>query len=61
VQWLGQADRRRRGIQQCQLLRREPEAGRLQEILELPARKHGDARRCAMYLVACLQETDPGR
>ncbi len=29
--------------------------------LELPARKHGDARRSAMYLVACLQDTDPGR
>lgn len=29
--------------------------------LELPARKRGDARRCAGYLVACLQDTDPGR
>jgi hypothetical protein len=29
--------------------------------LELPARKHGDARRSAMYLVACLQDADPGR
>jgi AcrR family transcriptional regulator len=29
--------------------------------LELPAREHGDARRCAMYLVACLQDTAPGR
>ena len=29
--------------------------------LELPAREHGDARRCAMYLVACLQDADPGR
>jgi hypothetical protein len=29
--------------------------------LELPARKHGDARRSAMYLVACLQDTDPDR
>ena len=28
--------------------------------LELPARKHGDARRSAMYLVACLQETGSG-
>ena len=29
--------------------------------LELPARKHGDARRSAMHLVVCLQETGPGR
>ena len=29
--------------------------------LELPAREHGDARRCAMHLVACLQDTAPGR
>jgi AcrR family transcriptional regulator len=27
--------------------------------LELPARKHGDTRRSAMYLVACLQDADP--
>jgi hypothetical protein len=29
--------------------------------LELPARKHGDARRCATYLVARLQDADAGR
>jgi AcrR family transcriptional regulator len=29
--------------------------------LELPARRHGDARRCATYLVARLQDADAGR
>jgi len=29
--------------------------------LELPARKHGDARRCATYLVARLQDAEAGR
>ena len=29
--------------------------------LELPTRTHGDARRCAKYLVAGLQDADPGR
>jgi hypothetical protein len=29
--------------------------------LELPARKHGDARRSAMYLVACLKDADASR